>query len=261
MTFDELVADIIDHMLLVDTAIAVTSSPSVSDPKSHISYVQSMARGGIAAAVTVLRQAPDKSLLYALCRVSKGLAVNSDGYYTMGQGNVLGDATYDGEEIASTAQTPDKKVDGEIIAVEVTYTAAGAAASAPGPSKPFGSSTLWRYAEPDSAAAVRRRRALSSRHQVNLFSYDLVANRIYTAGTGVRVTFFPADFGAVATDIIPTGLHFLAMAEALSMLYGQKAGASGIAAAQYYAGRATQYKQILLSGRADYAPLPPYAGA
>lgn len=261
MTFDEFVGDIIDHMLVVDTAISPLGALAVDDPKSHLEYVRSMAKGGIAAAVEVLKRAPDKSMLWALCRHSKGLALNSDGYYLMGQGNPFNDGTFDGEEIATTVQSPDKKVSGSIVAVEVTYTSA---ASAPAPAaqiaNPFGSATLWRYAEPDSATAIRRKRSLSTRHAVNLYSFEIVAKQVYAGGNGIRLTFFPDDFGSDANDSIPRGLHFLAMAFALSKLYGQKAGATGINAARYYANWAAQYAQLLLDSKADFAPLPPYMG-
>jgi len=259
MLFATFVNTVIDHTLVVDTAIAVSASSSVSDPKSHLSYVEEMCRSGIAAAVKALAKLPDKSMLFLLTRQSKGLAVNADGYYTLGSGNLLSDSTYDAQEIAASGT--DALIDGAIIVVEVTFATAAAAAAPPGPSNPFPAGTVWKYAEPDSAAAIRRRRALESRHDVPLHSYEVVARQVYSTGTGIRVTYFPANFGSVATDQIPSELHFLCMAAALSMLYGQKGGSSGIQAAAYYKSWMFDYLALLASGNVEMQPLPPYAGS
>lgn len=259
MLFATFVNTVIDHTLVVDTAIDVTGSSSVSDPKSHLTYVQETCRGGIGAAVKALAKFPDKSMLHLLTRLSKGLAVNADGYYTMGSGNLLSNNTFDGQEIAASGT--DALIDGSIICVEVTYDTPAAAAVDPGPSNPFGAATVWRYAEPDSAAAIRRRRLLDARHDVKLYSFEAVAKHVYAVGTGIRITYFPGNFGSSVTDQVPSELHFLCMAAALSMLYGQKGGASGINAAQYYFGWFTTYLNILASGNIEMQPLPPYSGS
>lgn len=260
MLFATFVNTVINHTLVVDTAIATTDASSVTDPKSSLTYVQEMCRGGIGAVVEALSKFPDKSMLFLLTRQSKGLVVNSDGYYPLGQGNPLSvSGTYDAQEIATSGA--DELIDGGIVVVEVTFATAAAAAVAPGPSNPFPAGTVWKYAEPDSAAAIRRRRALEARHDVPLHSFELVGKQIYTTGTGVRVTFFPGNFGSVATDQVPAGLHFCCMAAALSMLYGQKGGTSGIQAAGYYQNWMLSYLKLLATGNIDLQPLPPFAGS
>lgn len=256
MTFDEFVGDCIDHILVVDTAIDPTGVLAVDDPKSNLKYVRSMARGAIAFVLVALW--PKSSLLWSLVRQSKGLVLDADGIYYLGRGNPLSVAgTYDGSEVNTGGA--DVLISGDIIGIELTWTTPAAAAVAPGPSNPFLTAS-WEYAEPDSAAAIRRRRKLATRHKVPLHSFEHVGNKIYAAANGLRVTYFPSNFGETATDEVPTGLHLAAMCRFLSVYYGQKAGSSGVQAAGYYDRALLEMIQLLLSGKVDFGPLPPYQG-
>lgn len=280
MIFTELVNDIENHMILVNAGIgsdlttAVVASDDVKNPSA---YVQSMTRAALASIAAVIAKSPLKGDIWAFCRKSKGLKVDSQGRYTMGRGNLtttslMWDAdetdpdTINATNVTNTdaADSTDAKVDGHIVTVEVTYATPASAADADGnPNElPFpDATTTWYYAEPDSADAIFRRRLLASRLQVPLRSYELVGKDIYTAGTGIRITYVPSDFGALTTDIIPNEYVFPIMCEALAMLYGQQGGASGINAAQYYAQRSDGYKQFIMQGGTEFAPLPPYMGS
>lgn len=283
MTFDELVHDISAHMILVNagSGTVTTALSSTDDVKQSLSYVQSMTRGALASIAAVIAKSPLKGDIWAFCRKSKGLKVNAQGRYTMGQGNPSTTASMlDADEVDASgytggppvvrfstddtaSDTTDTRIDGHIVTVEVTYATPASAADADGnPNEtPFpNATTTWYYAEPDSADAIYRRRLLASRLQTPLRSYELVGKDIYIAGTGLRITYVPSDFGTLTTDSIPNEYHFPIMCEALAMLYGQQGGNSGINAAQYYASRSAEYRQFIMQGGTEFAPLPPYMG-
>jgi hypothetical protein len=267
VTFQELVNDIVIHMNLVEVADGGAAADPTSgtvastDVKRSTAWVRSITKLAAAHIADVLRRAGDQSLLWALCKESKGLVVGTKGYYRLGDGNPYADATLDGDEIETTGtDTTDTKVDGNIVAVEITYSTPTAAPVASSTNPNPLSAASWQYAEPDSAAAIRRRRILATRLLAPLYSYEIVGRRVYTAGTGVRITFVPSDFGESSSGLttVPNEIALPIMAEALSMLYGQSAAQSEIGAAAYYNSKAGEYKQMLASGVREFEPITPY---
>jgi hypothetical protein len=270
MTIDELCLLAANHMRLVkggiadvDEAFTVANFPSGTeiDKKNQVEPVKSMMRAAIGSWFASVARSPQRDAIWALCRKSKGLQVNADGYYTMGQGNPYSVAnTYDGEELSLSADA-DGKVDGHIVTVEVTYDTP-AAAPGSGLANPFPASASWKYAEPDSAAAIRRYRALKAASilLVPLYSAEVSGRDIHTGGTGLRVVYVPSDFGDVAGETVPREYANPILAEFLSMMYGEGGANSGIGAAQYYANKVQAYRQELFSTPPQFVPLPPYQG-
>lgn len=135
-------------------------------------------------------------------------------------------------------------VSGEIAACRISY-----------------DGTVFEAASVDSADAIRRRRKLSNRLLVPLYSYAIEGKRLFSSGTHADIAYLPGTFGDAGTEVIPAGLFFAAMAEALSMLYGQKASDVGTAAARYYEDKKRWYIQLYLNGAVEYQPMEPYKGA
>lgn len=264
LTLDELCQLAANHALLVKggvsdvTAVFTYTAGTQIDSKNQTSYVQSLMRGAIAAWLASVARSPRHADIWSACRKSKGLQVGSSGFYTLGDGNPLSGGGGDGEELSALTDD-DAKIDGHIVTVEVTFDTPSAAPVS-GPANPFGSSTAWAYAEPDSAAATRRRRVLEGILLTPLYSYEVVGRDIHTAGTGVRVTYVPSDFGDAAGETVPREYMYPILSEFFAIFYGQAAGGSGVQAAQYYSGRAAQYRQELYAGNVDFQPLPPFQG-
>lgn len=222
LTFNELINTTINHMILVDDGVPdIEASLSSSVDDVKNSYEY----------VKAMLKAAFASVLGSLMKKNRTLIAPL-------LSETTAQALTNGQ-LALTAAI----VSGEIAAVLVSY-----------------DGTTFEAANPDSADAIRRRRTLSTRLGVPLYSFAIEGKRLFSAGTHAIVAYLPGTFGDAGTEVIPAGLFYAVMAEALSMLYGQKASDTGINASRYYEEKKRWYIQQFLNNAVEYEPLQPYQG-
>lgn len=224
MTFVELVGDLKNHMMLFDAGGQDPAGATTSDDIKMVdTYVASQARQALAKVLKILSRSPLAASLWSLCSTSGAVATSAPS----------------GAVAISTAASP--AVDGDIVTVLV--------------SGDTGSS--YHYAEPDSAAAIRRRRVLASRLKVPVYNFEIVGPTCYSSGDHVKFVFIPRDLSGKSFD---DWLGVWVQEQALAMLYGQKGSDAGIRAAGFYAGLADSTAQFVLRGIIPTQALPPHEG-